>query len=407
MLRFLTAGESHGPALVGIVEGLPAGLRVYATAIDADLARRQIGVGRSARMTIEHDRVEILGGLVAGETIGAPVAFTIANLDYANWRDKVVPPQAVPRPGHADLAGALKYGLSDCRLVAERASARETAARVACGSLARLLLAELGVVVGSHVVEVGGVAADTPDRDWPEVFERSRSSDVGVADPASGERVAERIRAARAAGDSLGGVIEVVALGAPVGLGSHVHWDRRLDGRLAQSVMSVQSVKGVEIGPAFASSRLSGTAVHDAIEPASAGGWSRPTNRAGGIEGGISNGEPIVVRAALKPIPTTLRPQRSVDLSTGETAETTYQRSDCCHVARAAVVLESAVAFTLAEALIETLGGDSLAEMKRRMVVNGLAGGFSGLALNPSPSSRCVEQACRGKVGATGEEGIG
>jgi chorismate synthase len=343
-------------------------------AINRDLARRQVGVGRSARMRIEADRVEILGGVVNGQTIGAPVALKIENRDYANWKDKVVPPQTIPRPGHADLAGAQKYGLEDLRLVAERASARETAMRVACGALARLLLAEFGVVVGSHVIEIGGVRAEIPDAPYPEVFARAQAADVCVADDASAEKIAARIQEAMRAKDTVGGVIEIVALNVPVGLGSHVHWDRKLDGRLAQVVMSIQSVKGVEIGPAFENARHLGTEVQDEIFPPLSRetgegpgvGATRHTNRAGGLEGGITNGMPIVIRAALKPIATTVTPLRSVDLATGEPALAQYQRSDFCHVPRACVIGEAMVAWVLADALMEKLGGDSLAEMKQR-----------------------------------------
>ena len=371
MLQFLTAGESHGPCLTGIVEGLPAGLAVDVEAINRDLARRQIGVGRSARMRIETDHVEILGGVVNGRTIGAPVALKIENRDYANWKDKVVPPQTVPRPGHADLAGAQKYGLDDLRLVAERASARETAMRVACGALARLLLAEFGVVVGSHVLEIGGVRADVPDAPYPEIFARAQESDVCVADDASAEKIAARIQEVMRAKDTVGGVIEIVALNVPAGLGSHVQWNRKLDGRLAQAVMSIQSVKGVEIGPAFENARRLGTEVQDEIfphpnpPPLRGGGPGRGSNRAGGLEGGITNGMPLVIRAALKPIATTATLLRSVDLATGEPALAQYQRSDFCHVPRACVIGEAMVAWVLADALMEKLGGDSLAEMKQ------------------------------------------
>ena len=368
MLRFLTAGESHGPCLTGIVEGLPAGLIVDVDAINRDLARRQIGVGRSARMRIETDRVEILSGVVNGQTIGSPVALKIENRDYANWKDKVVPPQTIPRPGHADLAGAQKYGLDDLRMVAERASARETAMRVACGALARLLLAEFGIMVGSHVLEIGGVRANVPDAPYPEIFARAQASDVCVADDASAEKIAARIQEVMRAKDTVGGVIEIVALSVPTGLGSHVHWDRKLDGRLAQAVMSIQSVKGVEIGPAFENARHLGTEVQDEILPPQSqrdgGGLGRGSNRAGGLEGGITNGMPIVVRAALKPIATTATPLHSVDLVTGEPALAQYQRSDFCHVPRACVIGEAMVAWVLADALCEKLGGDSLAEMR-------------------------------------------
>lgn len=374
MLRFLTAGESHGPGLIGIVEGLPAGLRVDVGAINRDLARRQVGLGRSARMRIEHDRVHILGGVIAGKTTGAPVALRIENLDYTNWKDKVVPPQTIPRPGHADLAGALKYNLDDLRLVAERASARETAMRVACGGLARLLLAEFGIVVGSHVLEIGGVRAEIPDVPYPELFAQAAASDVGVADPASAARIAQRIRQAMRAKDTVGGVIEVVALHVPAGLGSHVHWDRKLDGRLAQAVMSIPSAKGVEIGTAFENARRLGTEVHDEVFPADQSvnspspprfpATTRRTNRAGGLEGGVTNGMPVVVRVALKPLSTTATPLRSVDLATGEPALTQYQRSDFCHVPRACVIGEAMVAWVLADALMEKIGGDSLEEMR-------------------------------------------
>jgi chorismate synthase len=372
MLRFLTSGESHGPMLVGIVDGLPAGLRVDPEAINRDLARRQIGVGRSARMRIENDRVEILGGAINGVTIGAPVTLKIENRDYANWKDKTLPPQTIPRPGHADLAGALKYSLDDFRLIAERASARETAMRVACGALARLLLAEFGIVVGSHVIEIGGVRAQVPDAPYAEIFARAQVSDVAVADDASAEKIRARIKAVMEAKDTVGGVIEIVALNVPMGLGSHVQWDRKLDGRLAQAVMSIQSVKGVEIGDAFENARRVGTQVQDEIflEQNSKfkiqnSNYGRHTNRAGGLEGGITNGMPIVIRAALKPIATTVTSLQSIDFATGEPALVQYQRSDFCHVPRACVIGEAMVAWVLADALIEKFGGDSVDEMKR------------------------------------------
>lgn len=381
MLRFLTAGESHGPELIGIVEGLPAGLAIDIDAINRDLARRQIGVGRSARMRVENDRAQILSGVMNGKTIGAPVALRIENLDYANWKGKVVPARTIPRPGHADLAGAVKYGLDDLRFVAERASARETAMRVACGALARQLLAEFQVIVGSHVLEIGGVRAEIPNVPYPELFALAQASDVAVADAASAEKIRARIEEAMRAKDTAGGVIEIVALNVPMGLGSHVHWDRRLDGRLAQAVMSIQSVKGVEIGTAFENARHSGTEVQDEIfwendskvenqnskRPSALGAFTtRKTNRAGGLEGGVTNGMPLVIRSALKPISTTVTPLRSVDLATGKPALAEYQRSDFCHVPRACVIGEAMVAWVLADALIEKLGGDSLSEIKAR-----------------------------------------
>jgi len=372
MLRFLTAGESHGPCLMAIVEGVPAGLPLTEEDINADLRRRQGGYGRSERMRIERDRAEILGGIAEGRTIGAPIALRIENVSRSsrssgpkNRLDRPIR-RTVPRPGHADLAGAIKHGLDDLRLVAERASARETAARVAVGAIAKRLLAEFGIAVGSYVVEIGGVVAEIPELPWARLWELAEASDVRCPDPEAAEAMRRRIDQARAAGDSVGGVFVVAATGVPVGLGSHVHWDRRLDGRLTQAVMSIPAVKGVEIGPAFENARRTGTEVHDEFFPDGKGGVMRRTNRAGGIEGGISNGQPIVVRAAMKPIPTTVTPLRSVDLATGEPATTRYQRSDVCAVPAAAVVGEAMVAWVLADALLEKLGGDSLAEIKAR-----------------------------------------
>ncbi len=348
---------------------MPAGLPIDAEAIHRDLERRQSGVGRSARMRIEHDRAEITAGVHNGKTTGAPVALEIENLDYANWKDRVVPAQTIPRPGHADLAGALKYGLRDLRLVAERASARETAMRVACGALARQLLAQFEIVVGSQVLEIGGVVAERLPLAPTDIFARAQASDVAVADEPSAVKIRARIEQAMRERETVGGVIEVVALGVPAGLGSHVHWDRRLDGRLAQAVMSIPSVKGVEIGDAWQNTRRTGTQAQDEIFPSSTpaphpgAGVSRKTNRAGGLEGGMTTGAPIVLRAALKPVATTPTPLHSVDLATGEPALPQYQRSDFCHVPRACVIAEVMVAWVLADALIEKLGGDSLNEM--------------------------------------------
>lgn len=367
MLRFLTAGESHGPCLTAIVEGLPAGLAVDVEAINRELARRQGGYGRGGRMHIEQDRAEILGGVIGGRTTGAPVALRIENRDWLNWRDRWsagdLPKLTVPRPGHADYAGMLKYGLDDARPVLERASARETAARVAAGALAKLLLSAFGILIGSYVVEIGGVAATIPALPVQELWALAEASDVRCPDAEAAARMRAAIDQARQAGDSLGGIFVVTALGVPVGLGSYVHWDRRLDARLAAAFISIPAVKGVEIGPAFENARLPGTRVHDEFV------WAenrvhRLSNRAGGIEGGISNGQPIEVRAAMKPIPTTVTPLRSVDLATGAAATTTYQRSDVCAVPAAAVVGEAMMAWVLAEALMEKYGGDSLSEMK-------------------------------------------
>ena len=374
MLRFLTAGESHGPCLTAIVEGLPAGLVVDVEAINRDLARRQGGYGRGGRMNIERDRVEILGGVIAGQTTGAPVALRIENRDWANWRDRWaagdLPTLTVPRPGHADYAGMVKYGLDDARPVLERASARETAARVAVGALAKQLLTAFDIVIGSYVVEIGGVVATRPDLPPAGLWALAEASDVHCPDEDAAARMRAAIDAARQAGDSLGGVFIVVATGVPVGLGSYVHWERRLDARLAAAVMSIPAIKGVEIGPAFENARHPGTQVHDEFQipnpKSQIPNVVRTSNRAGGIEGGMSNGQPIVVRAAMKPIPTTVTPLRSVDLATGEPAKTQYQRSDVCAVPAASVVGEAMVAWVLADALIEKLGGDSLSEMRER-----------------------------------------
>ncbi len=346
-------------------------------AINHDLRRRQTGYGSGGRMKIEQDRVQITGGVVNGVTIGAPVGMLVENLDYKNWKDKTVPPQTIPRPGHADLAGATKYALDDLRMVGERASARETTMRVAAGSLARQLLAQFGIVVGSYVTEIGGEVADLPDLPYPERFARAQSSDVGVYDERSAERIRKRIHEVMHSKETAGGIVETVALNVPVGLGSHVHWDRKLDGRLAQALMSIHSVKGVEIGSAFENARKLGTAVQDEIfletlTPSPSPSQReeitprpyRRTNRAGGLEGGLTNGEPIVLRAAFKPIATTLTPTHSIDVRTREPAMMIYQRSDLVHIPRACVITEAMVCLVLADAMLEKFGGDSLREMR-------------------------------------------
>jgi chorismate synthase len=366
MLRFLTAGESHGPALIAILEGMPAGLALSEEDVNVQLRRRQQGFGSGGRMRIEHDQVRFLGGVLAGRTTGAPIALQIGNRDWANWRDKEIEPMTVPRPGHADLTGAVKYGYRELRLALERASARETAARVAVGAVCQRFLAEFDVTVGSYVVQIGEVVAALPESlAYAERFARAEENDVRCPDPTAAAAMHAHIREAMALKDTLGGVFEVVALGVPPGLGSHVHWDRRLDARLMGAVGSIQAVKGVEIGPAFENAARRGTQVHDEIF-VEEGQLTRRTNRAGGFEGGITTGQPVVVRAAMKPISTTLTPLRSVDLATGEPAATRYERSDTCAVPRAAVVGEAMVAFVLADALLEKLGGDSLAEMQPR-----------------------------------------
>ncbi len=364
MLRFTTAGESHGPCLVVVIEGLPAGLNISLPAINRDLARRQGGYGRGDRMKIEQDQVEILGGVVDGRTIGAPVALSIANRDWKNWHEKreagALPKLTVPRPGHADYAGMVKYNLDDARLVLERASARETAARVAAGAVARQFLTDHNIFVGSYITEIGGVTAEIPDLPPEELWALAAQSDLSCPNALAAERMRDAIDAARAAGDSLGGVFIINATGLPVGLGRPDRWDGRLDARLAGALMSIPAIKGLEIGPAFENARRRGTEVHDPFYPDGHGGVTRRTNRAGGLEGGMTNGAPLILRAAMKPIPTTLTPQLSVDLATGEPAITQYQRSDVCAVPAAAVVGEAMVAWVLAEAWLERYGGDSV-----------------------------------------------
>ncbi|HLF01600.1 MAG TPA: chorismate synthase [Anaerolineales bacterium] len=379
-LRFLTSGESHGPTLIAILEGLPAGLSLSADDLNPDLARRQgLGdrnpakggaggrpyVGASPRMKLERDTATILSGVMAGITLGAPVAAQIQNLDHEKWKGKAIKPMTVPRPGHADLTGAVKYGYNDLRMSLERASARETTARVAVGAMCRKLLAEFGVTVGSYVVEIGGVSANVSEMALEDRISRALQSEMACPDAAASDAMRAQVEEIVRAKDTLGGVFEVVALGVPPGLGSHVHWDRRLSGRLAQALMSIHAMKGVEIGEAFANAKKPGTQVHDEIGVRD-GKLFRRTNRAGGLEGGITTGEPIVLRVAMKPISTTLNPLMSVDLATGTEAATEYERSDFCAVPRAGVIGEAMVCFGLAEALMEKLGGDSLAEMKPR-----------------------------------------
>jgi chorismate synthase len=376
MLRFLTAGESHGLALVAILEGIPAGLPLSPDMIDRELARRQKGYGAGGRMKIEHDTVRILGGVMAGQTTGAPIALQVENADHAKWKGKAVEPMTAPRPGHADLTGAIKYGYRDLRPALERASARETTMRVAVGVVCKHFLAQFNVTVGGYVASIGEVGADFGEMPYPERFLKAEESDVRCPDASAAEKMRLRIGQIIRDKDSLGGVLEIVALGLPAGLGSYAQWDRRLDARLGAAILSVQAIKGVELGDAFENARLLGTQVQDAItltpnpSPTGRGEGARvllrPTNRAGGIEGGISNGQPIVIRAAMKPIATTLSPQRTVDLASGEEALTRYERSDFCPVPRAVPILEAMIAFVLADALIEKLGGDSLDEMKPR-----------------------------------------
>lgn len=365
MLRFLTAGESHGPGVMAILDGLPAGLLLRPEDINADLLRRQTGYGSGPRMKIEKDEVEILGGVMAGVTIGAPIGLLIRNLDHAKWKGRAIEPMTIPRPGHSDLTGALKYGYGDLRFALERASARETAPRVAAGAVCRIFLRAFGVRIGSYVTAIGGVHADLSDMPLEERIDRAETSPVRCPSPEASAAMEDEIRAAMQAKDTLGGVFAVAALGVPPGLGSHVHWDRRLGSRLSASLMGIHAIKGVEIGEGFANARRRGTQAHDEIF-AEDRSLVRRTNRSGGLEGGITTGEPLLLHAAMKPISTTLNPLRSVDLANGEATATRYERSDFCAVPRAAVVGEAAVAIVLADALLEKLGGDSIDEMRPR-----------------------------------------
>ena len=364
-LRYLTAGESHGPALTAILEGMPAGLPLAEDQIVSDLVRRQTGSGSGDRMAIEKDRAQILSGVMEGVTTGAPIALLIANKDHAKWKGKAVMAYTTPRPGHADLAAVVKYGYDDVRPSLERASARETSLRVAVGAVCRAFLDSFGISVGGYVSAIDGHAARLDGLSYMDRITRARGSDVQCPDPDAAVQMNNAIGKAHATGETLGGIIEVVAQGLPVGLGSHVNWDRRLDARLAQAVLGVPAIKGMEIGNAFENAAKPGTQVHDAIVQG-AQGLERNTNACGGVEGGISNGQPIWLRAAMKPIPTTRKGQATVDLATGKPVHTFYERSDVCPVPRAVVVLEAVVAIVLADALLEKLGGDSLVEMKPR-----------------------------------------
>jgi chorismate synthase len=385
-LRFSTAGESHGKALVALVEGLPAGLPVSAEWVDRELVRRMQGYGRGARMKIERDHVEWLSGVRAGETLGSPVAMLIPNRDWGNWEDVMAHEAAQPgelrrrrvtrpRPGHADLVGVLKYDRIDARDILERASARETTARVAAGALAKRLLDEFGIEIGSHVISLGGVVASPPAQLPNPLNDASDRSEVRVLDPSVEGEIIRRIDAAKKTGDTLGGEVEVVARGVVVGLGSHVSWDRKLDGRLAGMLMSIPAVKAVEIGMGIEAARRPGSEVHDPIDAASSArppaagdpraGFRRRTNNAGGLEGGITTGEPLVLRVAMKPISTLMSPLPTVDLATGQAASAQSERSDVTAVPAMGVIAEALTAFVLADAMLEKFGGDSLAEMRR------------------------------------------
>jgi chorismate synthase len=365
MLRFLTAGESHGPSLTAILDGMPAGLSITTEIINKDLARRQQGYGSGGRMKIEKDTVQILGGVMAGQTTGAPIALLVQNDDHVKWKGKAVEPMTAPRPGHADLTGAVKYGYKDLRPALERASARETTMRVAVGAVCKHFLAQFGILVGGYVSSIGEIQADFKAMPYEERFKRAEESDVRCPIESSATQMRDEIEKTIHGKNTLGGVLEIIVLNLPVGLGSFVQWDRRLEAKLAAAIMSVQAIKGVEVGDAFENSRLPGTRAHDPMSLDETKIF-RSTNRAGGTEGGVSNGQPIVIRAAMKPIATTLLPQPTVDLASGTDAPTKYERSDFCPVPRAVPILEAMVAFVIAEALIEKLGGDSMNEMKPR-----------------------------------------
>ncbi|MEJ7759478.1 MAG: chorismate synthase [Gemmatimonadaceae bacterium] len=382
MLRFTTAGESHGPALISILEGAPSGIPLLASDVDADLARRQQGYGRGRRMQIERDAVEFLSGIRAGHTIGSPVAMLIRNRDWANWSsimDAAPDPTDAPRkraitrprPGHADLAGMLKYDRDDARDILERASARETTARVAAGAVCRKLLAEVGVTIGSHLVELGGVRSAVPVELPADINGVAARSPLRTLDSNAEAEMIAGIDAARESGDTLGGVCEVVCRGLPIGMGSHISWDRKLDGRIGAAMMSIPAVKGVEIGLGFEAARRRGSQVHDEIhaspDNARAGDTTRHTNRAGGLEGGMTTGEALVVRVAMKPISTLMRPLATIEMETGAPAAAVAERSDVTAVPAMGVIAEAMLAFVLAQALIEKFGGDSLSELHRNL----------------------------------------
>ena len=372
MIRFLTAGESHGQGLAIIVEGIPAALDLTEDDINRHLARRQRGYGRGGRMLIEQDRVHIVSGVRHGKTLGSPIGMTIENKDWVNWQEKmsVSPIESEVdrvtrlRPGHADLPGAMKYGFEDVRNVLERASARETAARVAAGSVAMRLLDEFGMNLYSHVLSIGGEWANV---EWPIDWRQVEESEVRCSDEVAAKKMMAIIDEAKEAGDTVGGVVEVVVTGVPIGLGSHVHWDRKIDGRIAQALMSIPAVKAASIGEGWESANLRGSLVHDVIDPVSDPDrpWTRRTNRSGGTEGGMTDGMPLLARFAVKPISTLVNPLPSVDLDTGELVQAHYERSDVCQVPPAGVIGESMVALTLADAFMEKMGGDSIPETKR------------------------------------------
>ena len=392
MLRFLTAGESHGPALTAIIEGMPAGVPVTEDDINRQLARRQVGYGRGGRMKIETDTARVLSGIRFGRTLGSPIALVIENRDWDNWTEHMkqfgapeepVEPISVPRPGHADFAGMTKYGTADLRNILERSSARETAARVAVGAVARCLLDQLGIRIFSHVLAIGAIDAHPDLSDLDALAETVERSDLRCGDPAAAERMRLHIRDTAQAGDTAGGIVQIIATGLPIGLGSHVHWDRRLDGQLAGALMSINAIKGVEVGIGFAAARLTGAQVHDAFYQEDSR-IVRKTNNAGGVEGGMSNGQPIVLQVVMKPIPTLRRPLPSVDLQTGEAVEAHAERSDVCAVPAAGIVAEAMVAFVISSNIIAQFHGDALPDLllSYRQYMEGAGTVITGQGIN-------------------------
>ncbi len=374
-LRYLTAGETHGPQLTAIIEGLPSNLELDFEALNFQLQRRQKGHGRGRRMQIETDTAQIVGGVRHGRTTGAPVALVVENKDWTHWTSvmNVEPVEGSdetkrrvhrPRPGHADLNGGLKYNLKDLRNVLERSSARETAARVAVGAIARQLLAHFGIKVAGHVVSIGGIEAEAPNLPIDELIAQTEASPVRVVDKDAEQKMMDLIDQTKADGDSIGGIVECIVEGVPVGLGSHVQWDRKLDGRIAQAVVSINAFKGVEVGIGFEAGRRPGSKVHDPIMHSADKGFYRASNNAGGFEGGMTTGEPIVVRGVMKPIPTLYKPLASVDIDTKEPFTAQVERSDACAVPAASVVMEHVVAWEVAKAFLEKFGGDSVEEIE-------------------------------------------
>lgn len=366
LIKFITAGESHGPKLTGIIEGIPAGFTIDKSLIDQDLSRRQQGFGRGGRMKIESDHVTFTAGVVDGKSTGAPIAIEIANIDYKNWRDKDIEPMSSPRPGHADFAGAIKYQHDDLRISLERASARETAMRTAIGSLCKQLLSQFNIDILGYVVRIGQVSSTTNhfyrEEDFRAAYQTSLANQFAFATNEKVDVIEEEIMRTMKAKDTLGGVFEVVALGLPPGLGSYVHYDRRLDGIIGQAMLSIHAMKAVELGDGINNASLTGTKVHDEFS-LEGNHITRSSNRAGGLEGGMTNGMPLVTRVYMKPISTTLTPRKSVDLALKQEGETVYERSDFCAVQRAVVVGEAMLAFVLLNALMEKIGGDSRNEM--------------------------------------------